>query len=169
MSLISLDCSQCTSGGCGRNGHGGDWKGLYNFQVRHSLLISFGTFWILKLLAKKNISVNLKERHGGGMLKSLLLWNFRRNSSLKCHFKPSRMAAVGEGDWGQWSEFNLCDPKSCPPALACAAQPVPSTTWPWSSTLAALWIPFLTPDSSYILYVKYNIIKMPFRRPFVKV
>lgn len=102
------------------------------------------------------------------MLKSFLLWSFRRNYSLKGPLKPSRMAAVGEGGWGQWSEFNLCDPKSCPPALACAAQPVPSTTWAWSSTLGALWIPFFTPDSSFILYIKYNIIKVPFRTPFVK-
>lgn len=72
MSLISLDCSQFTSGGWKRDRHGGGWSGLCNLQVRHSLFISFGTFWILKLLAK-NVSVNLKERHGGGMLKSFLL------------------------------------------------------------------------------------------------
>jgi len=52
MSLISLDCSQFVSGGGRRSGHSGGWRQMYNLQVRHSLFISSGTFWLLKVLAK---------------------------------------------------------------------------------------------------------------------
>lgn len=113
---------------------------------------------MLVLIERKGTEEECWKALGFEILEEILLW-----SATYCG-----ITAVGEEDCRSVVWVIRCDPKLCPPGLACAAQPVPSPAWPWSSTLAALWGPSFTPDIRYIFYIKCHIIKMPFRTPFVK-